>query len=288
MKCKQIYKARSISQFVDLSLIQLGWEACIPEHLIGPAVREYYLFHMIISGKGQLCFRERDGQTKTYNISDRMGFLVCPDIVESHTSDPYDPWEHVWIEIGGLRAKALFETAGLTAQNPIFKAKTPEAFDETLAYLLHMVHKRDETVLSSMADVYNFLDLLLKASGYKEVQKPGTLKENYLKTAISFVENNYFLPINVESIANFCTIDRSYLTRIFKELVSETPQNFLRDYRISKAKELLENSTVQIGEVGAMVGYPNLFHFSSFFKKECGVSPKRWRDERMTSYVNTE
>ena len=39
---------------VDLTLYQYGWEQCAPLYSYGPSVRNHYLFHFIISGRGQL------------------------------------------------------------------------------------------------------------------------------------------------------------------------------------------------------------------------------------------
>ena len=38
-------------RFVDLNLYQFGWEKCVPMHRFGPAVRNHFLFHYVISGR---------------------------------------------------------------------------------------------------------------------------------------------------------------------------------------------------------------------------------------------
>jgi len=55
------------------------------------------------------------------------------------------------------------------------------------------------------------------------------------------------------------------------------PQDFLIRYRINKACELMKITNHPIGEICAMVGYPNLFNFSRTFKKVVGQSPRDWR-----------
>ena len=41
-------------RFVDMNLLQVGWEKCKPLHQFGPAIRNHFLFHYVISGKGRL------------------------------------------------------------------------------------------------------------------------------------------------------------------------------------------------------------------------------------------
>ena len=52
--------------FVDLGLYQFGYEQCKPAHSFGPAVRNHFLFHYIISGTGILMANDSHGVTQTY------------------------------------------------------------------------------------------------------------------------------------------------------------------------------------------------------------------------------
>ena len=57
--------------FIDLNLYQFGWEKCEPLHSFGPYIRNHYLFHYVISGKGVLKANEQE-----YAISAGSGFLI--------------------------------------------------------------------------------------------------------------------------------------------------------------------------------------------------------------------
>ena len=86
--------------FLDLRLYQYGWEACAPLHSFGPSVRNHYLFHYIISGRGWLDSTNRDGKTHKHHLSQDQGFLICPQQVTTYCADKSDPWKYVWLEIG--------------------------------------------------------------------------------------------------------------------------------------------------------------------------------------------
>ena len=49
--------------FVDLGLYQYGWEQCAPAHSFGPAARNHYIFHYVISGTGTLLADDEHGNT---------------------------------------------------------------------------------------------------------------------------------------------------------------------------------------------------------------------------------
>ena len=65
--------------FIDLGLYQFGWENCAPGHSYGPAVRNHFLFHYVISGTGILMADDSHGNTQTYHIKSGQGFMIFPD-----------------------------------------------------------------------------------------------------------------------------------------------------------------------------------------------------------------
>ena len=90
--------------FLDLRLFQYGWEQCAPLHSFGPFVRNHFLFHYVISGKGYLDANGSDGVTRRYTLEPDQGFLICPGQVNTYCADERDPWKYAWLEFGGLRA----------------------------------------------------------------------------------------------------------------------------------------------------------------------------------------
>lgn len=64
--------------FVDLGLYQFGWEKCTPSHSFGPAARNHFLFHYVISGTGELRADDSKGITRVYQIKKRPGLYDLP------------------------------------------------------------------------------------------------------------------------------------------------------------------------------------------------------------------
>ena len=97
--------------FVDLGLYQFGWEQCAPSHSFGPAARNHYLFHYVISGTGKLMADDSKGITQTYQIKSGQGFMLFPDQISTYMASEDFPWEYMWVEFDGLRVKELLELA---------------------------------------------------------------------------------------------------------------------------------------------------------------------------------
>ena len=105
--------------FLDLRLYQYGWEQCAPLHSFGPFVRNHFLLHCVISGRGFLDSTAPDGVTRQYDLEADQAFLICPGQVNTYCADQERPWKYVWLEFDGLRVTEYLTYASLDAAHPI-------------------------------------------------------------------------------------------------------------------------------------------------------------------------
>ncbi len=265
--------------FVDLKLYQFGWERCTPAHAFGPAARTHYLFHYIISGTGLFMADDDDGHTVTYQIKSGQGFMIFPGQVTTYVADKDLPWEYVWLEFDGLRAKETLSIAGLTKDTPVYHADSREMREVMMSEMLYIAQHGDLSPLHLIGHLYLFMDALTRSVSSLRISKGGRLRDFYIHEAIAFIDQNFQNDISVEEIADNCGLNRSYFSKIFKEAVGRTPQAFLLHYRMTKAAELLKLTQLSISDISKAVGYDNPLHFSRAYKNVYGVSPRDWRNE---------
>ena len=103
------------------------------------------------------------------------------------------------------------------------------------------------------------------------------IQDFYIHEALSFIEQNFQNDISVEDIAANCGLNRSYFGTIFNKALGKTPQEFLINYRMIKATELLKLTQLSVKDISNAVGYANPLHFSRAFKNVYGISPRAWR-----------
>lgn len=272
-----IFSVFPSENFVDLGLYQYGWEQCEPAHSFGPAARNHYLFHYVISGTGTLMADDSHGNTRTYQIKSRQGFMIFPGQVNTYVASKDVPWEYIWLEFDGLRVKQAIETAGLSPDSPVYHARLKDLQEKMVGEMTYIVENKDASPFHLIGHLYLFLDYLTRSIAPLEVPKQSKLRDFYLKEAISYIELNFQNEITVEDIAAQCGLNRSYFGKIFKDAVGKSPQDFLMNYRMIKATELLRLTKLSIQDIGNAVGYPNALHFSRAFKNVYGVSPRTWR-----------
>lgn len=86
--------------------------------------------------------------------------------------------------------------------------------------------------------------------------------------------------ISLNALAKAVNTSPAYLSTIFKQHMGKTLTAYIVDIRISKAKELLRNTSMRTSEIGEAVGYDDPNYFSVFFKKHTGMTPREYRNER--------
>lgn len=268
--------------FIDLSLYQFGKEKTDPSHSFGPATRNHYLFHYILSGTGVLMADDTKGNTQTYNIRSGDGFMIFPNQITTYISDNELPWEYVWIEFDGLRVKEALSIAGLSLDSPVYHARLKDLRETMKDEMLYMADNGDASPFHLIGHLYLFFDALLRSITPEYTTSTKKLRDYYIKEALTYIEQNFQNDISVEDIAKVCGLNRSYFGKIFKETTGRTPQQFLLTYRMIKATELLKLTKLSIGEISCAVGYDNQLHFSRAFKNIYQKSPREWRNDNLS------
>ena len=265
--------------FIDLGMYQHGYEQCEPGHSFGPATRNHYLFHYVISGTGTLMADNAKGETQTYSIKSGQGFLIFPGQITTYIADQNLPWEYVWIEFDGLRVKEALDLTELSVNTPVYHSHSKDLREQLMNEMLYIVHHAKESPFHLIGHLYLFLDYLTQSAKSAKLVQSSKMSDYYIKEALNYIEQNFQNDITIEDIAAVCGINRSYFGKIFRNSIGRSPQEFLMNYRMVKATELLKLTSLSIAEIGSAVGYENQLHFSRAFKTIYGVSPREWRNQ---------
>lgn len=274
-----IFSVFPSENFIDLGFYQFGWEQCAPSHSFGPAARNHYLFHLCLSGTGTLYAENSNGESIAYQVKSGQGFMIFPHQVSTYIADHEIPWEYTWIEFDGLRAKEAVDLAGISRDRPIYKARYKDLAETMKQEMLYIVNNKEASPFHLIGHLHLFIDSFIRSSTSAPIGQGSSLRDFYIKEAISFIEQNFQNNISVEDIATSCGLNRSYFGKIFHEYTGKSPQDFLISYRMSKAAELLKLTKLSVADIGNAVGYPNQLHFSRAFKNVYGISPRQWRGE---------
>jgi transcriptional regulator GlxA family with amidase domain len=120
----------------------------------------------------------------------------------------------------------------------------------------------------------NNLLLTEKKEGEAENRKLSKTDVNFLNQIIDILNQNLNnSQFSVEELSHQVGISRIQLYRKVKSLTNYTPNEFIKTFRLKKAKELLEEKNYNINEISMEVGFSNPSYFSKCFKKHFGYTP---------------
>ncbi|XCP83513.1 AraC family transcriptional regulator [Roseburia hominis] len=265
--------------FLDIRPYQYGWEECEPLHSFGPFVRNHYLFHYIISGKGMLYSHSTNGEIHEYHLEANQGFLICPGQINLYTADEKDPWTYVWIEFDGMRAEECLLQAGLKQDQPIYQPRSIEEGELLRNRMMYFSENSARSPIHLVGCLYLLLDELIEFSRSRQSIEEKKQQDFYINEAVVYIQQNCHRELTVDEVAGFCKLNRNYFSRKFKKAMGCTPQEFMIRQRLTNAAELMRLTDLPIKTVAAQCGYPNQFHFSQAFKKYYGLPPQEWRKQ---------
>lgn len=108
--------------------------------------------------------------------------------------------------------------------------------------------------------------------------KPAQSGNEIVEKMTAYAMEHYSMDITVRELAeSVFFMNQNYISHLFAEKKGISFSAFLRQVRISHAKELLKEEKWSVTEVAAMVGYNDTSQFIRIFRQEVGVTPKKYR-----------
>ncbi|HOO27249.1 MAG TPA: AraC family transcriptional regulator [Lachnospiraceae bacterium] len=255
----------------DILLFEVGCQKCLPHYDFGPIIRENFVLHYIIAGCGTLYLSE-----KAFPVSAGEAFITPPNVLTYYQADAEHPWNYMWLHFNGKKVIEFIRMLGITDTSPIFRSKYSSQKIEACITEILRNHEKELFCIGSMYCLFQQMQEQTELAAEKKDYDSQLL---YIRKAIEFIQRKYFEPIRITNIANYCGLNRSYLTKIFKEATGYSPQEYLINYRIIKAKNLLRKHDIPVSYVAHSVGYTDPLAFSKLFKHKVGIAPCDYYEE---------
>ena len=107
-------------------------------------------------------------------------------------------------------------------------------------------------------------------SAFSQLSNEHTSK---LKAVLEFIEQHYADPLSVADLASVCCFSEYHFMRFFKKYMGESAMEYVRNVRLAKAAELIEQGAQSSLEVSLSCGFNNLSYFHREFKEKYGMTP---------------
>ena len=219
---KNSYKSDGAA--LPLSVKNVGFQQCTPGYRWGAGVRDHYLIHYVVSGRGTFTAAGRAFPVRAGEV-----FLVWPNVVVSYEADTESPWEYYWLGFSGPDAAALLARTDLRPDAPVLHIDFGRTFQR---YITAIYEARGQSAWSRTQMLgYAYLLLGKLIEGREGPEDRGDV----IDRAAAYIENNYAEPITVDDIAAFAGVSRSWLYRGFMQRFGRSPTALLRETRLKTA-----------------------------------------------------
>lgn len=157
---------------------------------------------------------------------------------------------------------------GLSCQQYLTKPATPEVLDKAVRKAMDQAGK-----LESDQKIRKIgQEFMHRLSGAKEEEADAAEKVH------RYIMENISEELSVEELAGKVYLSQNQLARVFKKKYGKTVVEFIMEYRLNLAEELLKDTRFTVTEVAAKVGYPNYAYFTKLFKKYTDYTPSAYRN----------
>ena len=257
------------SRMASLFVQSTGCQQCSPGYGWGPGVRNHFLLHHILSGRGTCMISNRK-----YVLQAGDSFLVYPDTTVHYYADNHEPWEYIWVGFNGMDAENYVEQTDFSRENPVLQGRYTEDFPRLLQEIYQNYGTSLWENLAITGKLYALLSFLVRNAEHNQSRRRDV--GDCAKQAADYIINHFAEPISVEELASQLSVSHCSVYRTVMRRYQVSPKRFLLEYRIDRACLLLANTAYSVQEISNSVGFDDPFYFSRAFKEMKGVSPRQY------------
>ncbi|MBE6577430.1 MAG: helix-turn-helix domain-containing protein [Ruminococcaceae bacterium] len=266
------------SAFARESLIhvqEIGELQAIKQHISRREGMESYLFIEVVSGEGSLTYHGTEYKLRAGDCV----FIDCKTLYSHETSDSL--WCLRWVHFYGENMPKIYEKYVDRGGRPAFRPESISGFDRVWAKLFEIASSSDYIRDMRINEGLNELLTLIMEESWCLDERSSANKRKDLAQIVDYLREHYSQKITLDELADRFFINKFYLTRIFKEQFGLSINQYLLQYRITKAKQALRFSDDSVENIGYACGLGAPYYFSRVFKKVEGIPPgefrKRWQ-----------
>lgn len=262
-------ETRTVHFDIDLNIEAYtfkGIKQKFPNHF-----HEYYVIGFIENGRRYLSCKNKE-----YTIG--TGDLIIFNPNDNHTCCQIDsmPLDYRCINIQPqIMSKIAYEITG-KEYLPYFNQQV--IFHSDLIFSLkelHLMIMKEARDFQKEEILFFLIKELIEEYTERTLPLETSAPSTEIKTVCEFLEKNYTENITLNTLSELTGLSKYYLLHSFTKQKGISPYSYLETIRINKAKKLLEKCIPPI-DVALKTGFSDQSHFSNFFKKFIGLTPKQY------------
>jgi AraC-like DNA-binding protein len=239
---------------------------------IGRILNEYQIIYL---AKGGGEFESKSAGKRQLKEGDV--FFLFPGEWHRYRPEKSTGWLEYWIGFEGTLTTFFNHCEYVSPKNPIIHIGQSEKLIQMYEKIIELLNEENIATLFLMSGVachifsYVIGEKISQQNGYTQVHK------DMVEYAKKIIRDNLSERITPEQLAE--QLDTTYysLRRVFTKYTGFTPEDYIADFKLFSAKDLLKTRSLTIKEIAAQTGFLNETHFSKAFKDKFFLSPSEYR-----------
>lgn len=231
-------------------------------------------FCLVYITKGEGLFETK--KIKRTIVKEGSMILLFPNVWHRYCSNKKTGWKEYWISFSGEIPKKLLEHGILPKDKPIIEIGLNETVIKLYNQILELIENESLGFREIMASLT--YQIIAQVNSSEKRKKFGGKKiENVILKSKIFMAENISKNIDFKLLAYELNVGYSWFRRMFQHYTHLPPAKYFLLLKLNKAKRLLVETTLNVGEISDFLGFETQYYFSKFFKKRTGFSPSQWR-----------
>ncbi|MCF0055900.1 AraC family transcriptional regulator [Dyadobacter sp. CY356] len=239
-------------------------------------------FQLVYISRGQGIF-EADGVKPTM-IEAGTAFLLFPGVWHRYRPSEQTGWEEFWVGFKGSYADYLMEQSCFQSDKPLIQIGFNSELLQVLTHLVDTVRFSSDScgTLSSCLTI-QVLALLYASAIMKNPEQ--SQRYQLILHAKFRIQEYEQSNMDLEELAKELNVSYVWFRKEFKRIVGTSPGQYHLSLRIKRARQLLSETDLSIGNISDQLGFDSDFHFSKIFKQKVGFSPANYRKNLLKSTI---
>ena len=251
---------------------EIGHFICNKDYYTEREGQKNYFLMYTISGSGYLKYKKDE-----YFLTAGTVALIYCNNYQFYKTYSDEQWNYRWVHFNGSSAKIYMEL--LNGKN-LSVIKIGNTLDFENIYEKLMENVRLNGIISNINVSFHITKLLSKCIDCKlspHNNKAHFQHKHEIEMVINYIATNYDKKITLDNLCEITHVSKFHFLKLFKIYTGFTPYEYLINYRINMAKQLLKNTNVTISDISINVGFNDESSFIKQFKKAIGYTPLNYR-----------
>ena len=242
----------------------------------GRILNDYYII-FITKGKGVF---EAENLAPT-EVTAGQCFFLFPGVWHRYKPDSKSGWEEYWLGFNGYYIQQLMNNLNFNSAKPFVDIKSNKEVIELLLRISDRVKIANLGYHQEIAGItLQLLGILHTISKFKVYDNDPVGR--LIAKAEFILQESHEKQVDVENLAGQLPMGYSAFRKAFKRITGFSPNQYHLNLRLSRARDLLINTNLNISEITYQTGFDSVFYFSKVFKKKTGISPMAYRKQAIS------